>query len=485
MQLYNHLIKNCKKYKKKIAIEGDTPISFQDLEKNVHNSIHYFQQLGISANDRIAVLSENRVEILYLSFAASFIGFSLVFLYDLSHATQHEFEKIMQDSECNFVMLSECFSEKFSGLQEVVLLNKIHEWVTMNCVPTQSREEPQKTLFQTYTSGTTGKPKGVCLSEKSIYFQAMNISHAMKIDKKSRVLLTGFLFNTTGLPLSFATLLCGGTLVFRESSHLNDFLFEVSSKKITHFMMQPSYLEKIFHDEKCDEYNLSSLKLIAYGAAPISQRSLRKMRQKINCQWLQGYGLTETCGPVTWLTEKEHQYDKTKSSVGKAAKGVTIQLINDEIVISGPSIMLGYWNAKEKKPEPVSSVFTGDLGVLKGKYLYLKGRKKDCIILSNGYTLYPREIEIFLETFADIYQSKLIGIKKSSNETPVLALYGKNIDLFYLKNHIKKNFSSLKWPAYFYISSVPFFLNSNGKVDTEKIKNMIAEAFQSGCLVSF
>ena len=261
----------------------------------------------------------------------------------------------------------------------------------------------------------------------------------MKIDEYSNVLLTGYLFNTTGLPLSLATLLKGGTLSFPSFQDTKNIFAEVEDKRITHFMLQPYGIAQAFSDPNLEQRDLQCLKLIAYGAAPMPQPLLQKVRKAVCCEWLQGYGLTESCGPITWLNENDHL---TKpDSVGRAGKDSLISIIGEErerlqpyevgeIAIHASVAMLGYWDSTLERPLPVSNdVFlTGDLGYVDEEgFLYLRGRKKEVIVTGDGFTLCPKEIEDVIQTFENVEEVAVIGWKDKADEFEYPVAFVKSI----------------------------------------------------------
>lgn len=476
MILYKNLVEKMIGSQEQLAIEkGKIKITYGEFEYNVKKTIAYLQEMGIVQGNRVLVLSENRIEILYLCFAASFLGCTLVFLYDLLDSTEYELQSIIEDSCVQWLIFSKIYVKKIKSYnsitQSYLLLDDIHQRNAINMIDKKLILTLHSVYIQTYTSGTTGKPKGACLSEKSFHYQLVNIIHAMKLDAHSRVLLTGTLANTTGLLMSLATFFSGGCLIFQG---VTEIFYEVEKNKITHFLTQAAELEKGMRDKWLFKRDLSSLKMVAYGAAPMPRKLIEEARHQLPCEWVQGYGLTETCGPITWLNESDYFYNA--NSVGKPSEYIDIKIIEDEIIVSGKLLMLGYWNAVTKKPDFISEFHTGDLGELKSGFLYLKGRKKDCVVRANGYTLYPKEIENIFDQYPDVYENVVVGIESDFGEIPVAVVRSnKKIDLVKIKRFIQLRLSSLKWPEFIFITQESFPINKSGKMNKDELRRQILE----------
>lgn len=476
MILYKNFIEKVACFKDKLVIEhGKAKVTYGEFEYHVKKTIAYLQEMGITQDDRVLVISENRLEILYLCFAASYLGCTLVFLYDLLDSTEFELQSIIEDASAQWLILSQTYVKKMQSYASIALPYLLLDDICQRSLNHMIEKKPVLKLhsvyIQTYTSGTTGKPKGACLTEKSFHYQLINIIHAMKIDSHSRVLLTGSLANTTGLLMGLTTLFSGGCLVFQESSEI---FHEVEKHKITHFLTQPAELEKALRDKWLFKRDLSSLKMIAYGAAPMPRKLIDEARYQLSCEWVQGYGLTETCGPITWLNENDYFYNA--NSVGRPSEYIDMKIVEDEIVVSGKLLMLGYWNPVNRKPDFISEFHTGDLGELKSGFLYLKGRKKDCIVRANGYTLYPKEIEQVFEQYPNVYENVVVGIENDSGEIPVAVIRtNEKIDLSKIKRFIQLRLSSLKWPEFIFVTQTPFPINKSGKINKDELRRQILE----------
>ncbi|GEM_PF-946974 len=505
MLLYYAIKKVARKRGHHTAIlASDQSITYSELAIQVEKTICYLIGQGIKPGDRIAVAAPNSIDLIYLYLAASRLNVIIIFLYDIVDVKPRELQSLLDHACPDWLLIGETArnGKKIEFDESRILYfseMRTQEIKKINIPKTKSKAS--RHFIQPYTSGTTGKPKGVCLSEKSLYVQARTIAEKMQLDEASRVLLTGFLFNTTGLPLSAAVLLRGAMLVFRSCQDVKDIFSEVEEKRITHFMLQPYGIARALTDGKLSQRDLKSLRLIAYGAAPMPPAILRKIRTIVNCSWLQGYGLTESCGPITWLDENDHR--SKPDSVGRVAAKTKIILVNEageelppfgigEIAIQGPTMMSGYWDMNSKQPTDDSFhqgwFRTGDLGFLDEEgYLYLKGRKKDCIVTSNGFTIYPKEVEDVIQQWEGIEEVAVVGLLHPSDnhEYPVAFIkMAQDIHHPAFKHFLVSNLSSLKLPHYIAKTSTPLPRNRNGKVDKLLLQEQALTLFKTNQLYS-
>lgn len=484
MLIYQAIQKIAKQQGSATAIcNNKVEISYFELIHQVDKTINYLLSKGVKRGERIALLAVNSPEVIYYYLAASRLGNTIIFLYDLYDATEVEFQKVINHANPNWIFLDKSHISKKRSLffqkPNILSLENVENDFLKIKIP--QFNEANSNFIQCYTSGTTGDPKGVCLSETSMFHQAQSISQKMGLTFTSRVLLTGYLFNTTGLPIVTAILRQGGALYFPSYQDVKDIFSEVESKRITHFMLQPFGIDRALLDEQLPRRDLKCLKLIAYGAAPMPQTLLRKARRILKCAWLQGYGLTETCGPVTWLDDYDHSYKP--GSVGKIEKGLELKIVDEknrenkpyeigEIMIKGVTVMSGYWHHERRRPDMNSLscgwLRTGDLGYLDEEgYLYLSGRKKDCIVTADGFTLYPKEVEDVIYSFDRIEDVAVFGWFNSEddNEYAVAVIQSRDeLNISEFRKYLLGKLSSLKLPQYIVTTTSPLPRNRNGKL---------------------
>ena len=308
-------------------------------------------------------------------------------------------------------------------------------------LPTIGEDDLAELVF---TSGTTGKPKGVMLSHRNI---ASNVTASLKIvyvtprDRALSILPLSHMFELTN---ELALLKNGASIVYARSLVPNTLLQLLRSQHITCLVLVPQVLQlflngierqvRLQKKEKQWELLHRLAKWLPFRLRPLLFRPVHKslggnfrffisggayLPPKLAQRWenmgirvLQGYGTTECSPIVTGTLYKEHFFE----SVGKPVPGVELRIAEDgEIVVRGPNVASGYWKNSEATAEAFRDgwYYTGDLGYLDDQgNLYLKGRKKDLIVLANGMKVYPEDIENILVTMPSVKDAVVVGLSE-------------------------------------------------------------------------
>ncbi len=481
-------------------------ISYGQCIIHIDSAIAVLRTIPVKPGARIAVVSDNAPELFYLCMVASCLQLQLIFLYDLNHATPTEVQQLLVLSQPDYYLFPT--ANHMQRYAHLIPCERVFFFTIFHAHPHSQRRVdthptlPSMPLLQAYTSGTTGTPKGVALSEHALLTQVTQIAQMMQLDHLARVLLPGYLFNTVGLPLCCATLLRGGTAIFNTQNTAQRLFFTVAKQRITHVMLQPIHLAHALEDADLLQYHLNDLRLIAYGAATMHSALIQRARTLLPCQWLQGYGLTETCGPITWLNEAEHR--SKPGSVGRAAEHTQLTIVDDtgnplpalhtgNIALRGDTLMLGYVDHYTQQPllrtTSQGSWLSGDCGYLDvDGYLYLQGRKKDCIVTANGFTLYPREVECVLENNVDVLDIAIIGVTLDPLQGEIaLAVIQitQTHALPRLKAQLCRRISALKWPHYVVLLHDPLPRTQAGKINKNALRTQVPQWLSDNKLLAW
>jgi acyl-CoA synthetase (AMP-forming)/AMP-acid ligase II len=275
-----------------------------------------------------------------------------------------------------------------------------------------------------YTSGTTGRPKGVLFTHRSLLTIANMISIELSITHRSRILQLMPLSHSAPLHLFFIpSIMNGATQVLAPAFSPELLLQLVQEQRITHFFGAPvAYLLTMKHPD-FHRYDLSSVRYWMYGGAPLSKDMARQMetyfgREKLACL----YGLTEAGPTGTCLMHGEHP-DKAGSVGNRAVLFAEVDVVDEsgqpvgrgctgEIRIRGEGAMKGYYNNPEATAEALREgwVYTGDIGRWdEDGFLWIIDRKKD-VIISGGVNIYPKELEQELERHPAIQEAAVVGV---------------------------------------------------------------------------
>ena len=279
-----------------------------------------------------------------------------------------------------------------------------------------------------YTSGTTGEPKGVCLTYGNMAVSATDSIVGLGLDWHDCWLHSAPLFHLVDAWSVWAMPLLGAPqipLPFTPDS----FFAAVEKWRPTATALPPTLINLLCTHPKIQQHDLKSLRLIMYGGSPMPMAVLEKAHRMMPSGYTHAYGITETSGIMTLLRAEDSKPRGTAdevrktNSAGHAVLSTTIEIMDDhdkilpsgevgEIVISGPRVMPNYWNKPEASADALRGGWyrTGDLGYFDGeRNIYVVDRKKDMII-SGGENVYSVEVENILTTHPAVLECAVIGI---------------------------------------------------------------------------
>ncbi|MEJ2164591.1 MAG: long-chain fatty acid--CoA ligase [Desulfobacterales bacterium] len=280
-----------------------------------------------------------------------------------------------------------------------------------------------------YTSGTTGKPRGVIMTYRNRKEQIAHVfMNADRLISKEDVFLHVAPLTHAAGYYSTPYYLKGARHVILDKFDPGILLETIQKEKVSCTLLVPTMIVMLLEQDNIRNYDLSSLKRIFYGTAPMPTSKLKQAVSIFGNVFRQNYGLTEAVQPLAHLTPEEHimegegyVVDRLRSA-GTRALGVEVRIVDDndedlpagqigEILLRSPHISPGYLNLPGATAETYKDgwLHTGDLGYRDaGGYLFIVDRKKDMII-SGGFNIYSREVEIFLDSHPAVLESAVIG----------------------------------------------------------------------------
>lgn len=473
MLLHEMIERSARDWPQNVALVfRDQPVTYAELEGAIARLAEGLLALGLKAGDRIALLLPNCSPFVYAYYAASRIGAVVVPANPLLKPA--ELEYIWRDADIRLVMTAppllpvvQAARQNLPGLTHVVNITSREELPdpALASVPgfltlpevMQRKEEIRKLGNQEirklgnvpiaqfpsaedcaviiYTSGTTGHPKGAMLSHRNLTRNVEQVQAALQFTQADRFLTVLPLFHSFAGTVCMNTALATGcTSVLHENFHPLRALESIARHGITIFCGVPAMFNAILQlpPEALQGLDLSSLRLLVSGGAPLPAATLTTLEARFGIPVLEGDGPTE-CSPVTSVNPLEGP--RKVGSVGLPVPGVEIAIHDDhnrpvptgeigEIVVRGDNVMLGYLNQPEATAEAMAGGWyhTGDLGTLDADgYLFIVDRKKDMVITS-GLNVYPREIEEVLYTHAAVQDAAVIGMPDALRGEEVVAV---------------------------------------------------------------
>jgi len=286
---------------------------------------------------------------------------------------------------------------------------------------------PGDVAFQLYTSGTTGLPKGVMLSNDNLFGGVVQVIDQWRFTEDSVNLAVMPMFHIAGAGWATVGLYFGCTNVVMRDVDPAVILKVIPRQGITNACLVPAVIQFLLMTPGVDETDFSTLRAIVYGASPISDEALVHAMERFGCEFIQVYGMTETTGAITRLEAVDHDpknRPKLLRSCGNPYPWVDVRIVdgNGEDVPTGTvgelwtrsrQIMLGYWNKPDATTATVTPdgwLKTGDAGYVDDKgYIFLFDRVKDMIVTGDE-NVYPAEVENVLMGHPGIGDVAVIGV---------------------------------------------------------------------------
>ena len=417
-----------------LSFEGST-LTFAQLDGLSSQSANALRAEGVQAGDRVALLTKNRPEFYELLFACSKIGAILVGLN--WRLAQAEISAIAADASPSVVivgpdeqvLLSDALRSD-PGLRRIVTLGDEYDaWrAKASAVDPGHVGLPDDVSLVLYTSGTTGLPKGVMLTNQGMsYTPRLGESWGMGPDSVNLVAMPMFHIGGSGYGMS--TMAVGGHTVLMREVNPAQAIDNIAKYRVTHCFFVPAVVQSLLLTPGVEQADLSSLQLLMYGASPIGDALLRQAIKVLGCRFMQAYGMTESSGTIVVLEPRDHDPDGERAgllrSCGRALPWVELRIIDPntlqdvatgkvgEIWVRSGMVMKGYWHQPEATQEtimPGGWLRTGDAAYQDAQgYIYLYDRFKDMIV-SGAENIYPAEVENALGGHPAVLELAVIGV---------------------------------------------------------------------------
>lgn len=415
--------------------------SFDQLHRRANQVANALLAMGLQPASRIAYLGRNSDYYFELLFGAARAGIVLTPLN--SRLALPELQYVIADcepavlfAEPDFVVIADQLRASISSPALLISIggsaaerSQYEAWRDSAPENDPSFEpQPDDIALQLYTSGTTGRPKGVMLSHRNILGlrESMRALPWNEWRDDDVVLIAMPIFHVSGSMSGVIACHYGATALITRDFTAEDALRHISEDRVSRMFAVPAALQMMLEHPRAAEVDFSPLRSIGYGASPIPLDLLQRCIQTFGCDFTQQYGMTESAGAIAASSPDDHLSGKALQpfAAGRALPGVELAICDrdgahlnygqtGEILTRSTANMVGYWRLPEVTASTITPdgwLHTGDLGYLnEDGYLFITGRSGDMII-SGGENVYPIEVENVLREHPAVKDVAVIGV---------------------------------------------------------------------------
>jgi len=470
--------------------------TYGDLDAESARMANLLWALGVKPGDRVAAQVEKSPEAVFLYLATLRAG--AVFL-PLNTAYQgDELDYFLEDAAPTVVV----GDPGNATLAALCAVRKVPHHLTLDAngdgsVMTQSAQAasthdvvPRSATDLAailYSSGTTGKPKGVMLSHGGLAANAQALHQAWKFSPRDVLLHTLPIFHIHGLFVALNTVLMNGTgMIFHARYNADDVIADLPHATI--FMGVPTYYVRLAAHPKLTPDVCRNIRLFLCGSAPLLEETFTSFASRSGKEIVERYGMTET----GIMTSADVSKPRRAGAVGWPLPGFTLRIVSDnrdmgpgetgEIHVKGPSLFSGYWRKPEKTAEDFTAdgfFKTGDLATFAADGMVnIVGRAKDMMI-SGGFNVYPKEIEAVIDALPGVAESAVVGMPHPDFGEAGLAIVTMNagaqpLETAAVRNALKESLANYKVPKMILVAdALP--RNAMGKVQ----KNLLRAEYRA------
>jgi long-chain acyl-CoA synthetase len=464
-----------------------------------------FNGLGLRPGHKIVVMMINCPEVLVAYpgiWRAGMVAIPVLFLLE-----EHEVRFILQNSGARAVVTS---PESYAKVAAAAQGLRVHIIVTgpaehveegalsfdalvesstpMDYIEPRSGDDIATIL---YTSGTTGRPKGVMQTHGNLYANAMNGWNSASVRRLGESnLLVLPLAHTFGLSAVISGFLFGTRSILMRWFSAEEALSLIQKHRVKSMSGVPTMFVYMMMHPQASQYDTSSVERWLVGAAPMPVPQLQAFERKFGGRMYVGYGLTESCPGVA--VERENMPRKP-GSTGVALTGVTIRILDreggdaklgeiGEITVKGDNVSPGYYKNREATTEAFHDgwLLTGDMGYLdEDGYLFVVERKKD-LLIRGGFNVYPKDVEEVIYRHPAVSEAAVVGVPDPVMGEEVCAYvvkkYGADVTEAAIIQHCQTKLAKYKTPRYVeFVSALP--RTSIGKIQKKELRRAAAEKY--------
>ena len=469
-------------------------ITYEDLEEQSSQYANGFNDLGLQPGDRVSVQVDKSPEVIFIYLAC--LRANLIF-HPLNTAYKEgELSFFLDDADPSVFICEKEIYNKISSLDvpkkpKNIFTLELDEGTSIQHIKKEGEHKiidcsKEQTAALLYSSGTTGKPKGIMLTHGNIGSNAHALKEAWNFTQADCLLHALPIYHVHGLFVALGCVFLSGSRILWMNAFNVDEVLKVITK-CSVMMGVPTYYTRLLSSPNLDRDTVANMRVFISGSAPLLEDTFIEFHSKTGHYILERYGMTET----NIISSNPIKGKRKPGTVGKPLEGQDIKIVDNNfnylniteignIQVRGPNVFKGYWNLPQKTKEDFTSdnfFNTGDKGFLDTDgYLTIVGRSKDMII-SGGLNVYPKEIESLIDDLEGVGESAVIGLKDDDLGEKVVAIVVREekseINEDDLIRALKSNIAGFKVPKkIFFVEELP--RNTMGKVQ----KNVLRDNYQ-------
>jgi acyl-CoA synthetase (AMP-forming)/AMP-acid ligase II len=501
--------RNAKWFGDKLAFKDEErTITFKHANERSNALLYGLMDLGIKKGGKVAVVLPNCVEYLEILFGLPKAGVVPVTLN--WHLLGRELEYLINNSESETIILCPEVEEIIKSIRQ--RLDRVKNYIVVDRtaksrsdmlnyekliessptaeIPVEVSESDIANIL--YSSGTTGRPKGIMLTNKNVMTNLINLGLELQPKLTDKFFTALPLFHVGGLFHAMLFFWFGCSVITRKKFDAKATLETINVERPSVVQLVPAMLNMVINHPDLGNYDLSCVDLMLYGGSPIALPQLTRAIEVFDCKFIQAGGLTEgTCvsvqlRPEDHVLEGPERVIRRLRSAGRALKLCEVKIVDEqgrevppntlgELVVKGDTVMEGYWKLPESTAETIVDgwLHTGDICMQdEDGYVYYVDRLKD-MICRGGENIYPKEIEEVIATHPSVYEVAVIGVPDERLQEEIMALVvlksGKTLTGTEIVDLCSQNLASYKRPRYVkFVEELP--KTASGKVLKTELK---------------
>jgi len=486
-----------------VAIETATgrTISFAELESSSARIANLLKSLGLQAGDRVTVQIDKSPEGVFLYLACLRGG--LVY-HPLNTAYQRaEVDYFLDNAEPTAIV---CSAPYLGVMHELASVHNIEHLLTLDGDGSGSlmlQSEPCERYFSTvprksedmaallYSSGTTGRPKGIMLSHGNLAANALTLVDIWGFSRNDVLLHALPIFHVHGLFVAInCALLSGCKMLYLPGYQAQQVMQYLPTSTV--MMGVPTFYTRLLATEGFGHEVCANMRLFISGSAPLLEETFREFEQRTGHTILERYGMSET----SMNTSNPLQGERKAGTVGPPLPDVTVRIVDNsgcplprgetgDLQVKGPNVFYGYWRMPDKTAEDFTAdgfFNTGDKGLIdEDGYVAIVGRAKDMVICG-GLNVYPKEVELLIDELPGVLESAVIGLPHPDFGEAVFVVVvpeaGTQLDEQDIISAAKNTLANFKVPkAVVFLDQLP--RNAMGKVQKAALRTQYQNTFKT------